>query len=458
MGFRSFIQPLLPAWAGGYVSNPEDGCTPPEVVDPIARLDELLFENSVNGGFHRYGLTTVEDVRLAFRLCAPLPAIISQKAVAFTKGRVVVWNPNTEKPVRGQYKEWDDLFLSPNALQSQRQFFLQGYRYQQKYGYCIIDPTYPAGYSDRPSELRIIPNWAFEADWTGVKPGGKPRAAWFNVFGIREELDVRHLVFIKDPGSDDFDETTGLPFSRVAPHEGEVSNVIAALNSRGSIITDRGGVGLISNTSKDPAGGMPIKEDEQRRLEAFYNKGGILRRQKKLVVTNASVGYTPMTFNVEELGLHPEHIACVKSFCNTYAFPFTALAEGFEAKYSNSSNGRRDFQDTTIDPESMDFFEQLSLGLGMYKQNCEAYMDYSGVASVQASMEEKGKGEQAMSKALQTQWNLGTLTRNEIRDRLGQERVARPEFDKYKWELSAEEESNVNNQNEQADGDANSAN
>jgi hypothetical protein len=406
----------------------------------LGQLDELLIElNGGRGGYTRYGLNTVAQIRTAFRKCSPLSAIVAQKAFAFTKGTVTVWNPATQKPMRGQFKEWDVLFRQPNPLQSGRQFFHQGYTYQQQYGYCVIDPSYPPGYTDRPYMLRVIPNYAIDWDYSGSEYLGRPRSARFTWNGRMEDLDIDRLIIIRDTASTEIDETTGLPVSRAAVLEAEVSNIVAALDARGEMITDRGAMGILSNAAKDIAGVAPMRHGEKERVQALASKYGITRKQEKLIVTDSALSFTPMTFNTAELGLHPEHVASLKSICNRYGFPFTALAEGFEGKYNNSSNGRRDFQDTTIDPESMDFFEQLSLGLKMYDQNCEAYIDYSGVASVQQSQRERGLGEQAMSQALETQWDLGIVTRNNIRDKLGLEKVAAlpDEFDKYKFETAS---------------------
>lgn len=406
--------------------------------------------------FRKYGLCDVQDIRTAFRLCSPLQAIVTQKATAFTKGKIVVWNPATEKPVRGQFKEWDTLFRQPNPYQSGRRFFIQAYSYVQQYGYCVIDPLYPTGFADRPSELYVIPNWAIEWE-RNLKPSRwrtlMPQKAWQIVGGQRVELDVKKLIIIRDPACTDYDEETGLPVSRASCLEQEVSNLIAALQARGEMITDRGANGIISNTGRDSIGHTPMDPEEKDRVQRAYKRYGMMKGQDKIIITDAALNYTPMTFDTTQLGLQPEHIAAVKGLCNVYGFPFTALAEGYEGKYNNSSNARRDFQDTTIDPESMDFFEQLSLGLKMYDQRCEAYMDFSGVASVQASQEEKGKGEQAMASALQTQWDLGIVTRNDVREKLGYERETEnpDEFDKYKFETASaiETQEMANNENKE---------
>lgn len=428
----------------------------PPVERSLGEWDELLQGLNAGSAFARYGLTTVSDVRLAFQVCSPLRAIVAQKAFAFTKGEVTVWNPATKKPVRGQFKEWERLMRNPNPLQSQRQFLTQAYSYCQQYGYCVIDPIYPAGFNDRPASLRVLPNWLIDWEWNRPSYGQPPSAAYFNAGGVREKLDVERLIIIRDSASTEFDANGWLPVSRFAPLEAEVSNIVAALNARGEMITDRGANGLVTNTAKDSYGVQPMAESEKERLQAAWSRrnGGIMRGQHKVLFTDAALAYTPMTFNVTELGLHPEHVADVKAICNVAAFPFTMLAEGYEGKYNNSTNSRRDFHDTTIDPESMDFLEQLSRGMGMYRDNCEMYMDYSGVASVQASQREKGIGEQSMAQALQTEWDLGIVTRNEIRERLGMERVTGQdgEFDKYKFEtdsaIAAQEQIN-NNRNGQ---------
>jgi hypothetical protein len=417
--------------------------------------DELLIGLNSHGPT-RYGLNTITELRQAFKLCSPLPAIISQKAYAFVKGTVTVWNPATGKPVRGQFKEWDRLFQQPNPLQTRRQFFIQAYSYLQQFGYCVIDPSYPDGYNDRPYSLRVLPNWLIGWEFRNGGYNERPLAAYFTAAGVREQLDVKRLIIIRDSVCTDFDESTWLPLSRAAVLDAEVSNTIAALQARGEMITDRGANGLVANGAKDSAGVAPMRESEKIKLQAAWNRrnGGIMRGQHKIVFTDANLAYTPMTFNTDELGLHPENIANIKAICNRYGFPFTMLAEGYEGKYNNSGNARRDFQDTTVDPESMDFFEQLSRGLGMYSQNCEAYMDYSGVASVQMSARDRGLGLQAMNTGLETAWNNGIITRNQWLEAIGEDEVARPEFEKYKWELTPEElgavTNNVNSNGQEA--------
>lgn len=439
---KSFWANNAPPFLGGSVDpivSPVCAPGPVTLEQRIDRLDSLLRslnEQSGGLGYSRSGLNTVSEIRRAFVACAPLPTIVSQKAWAFTRGKVIVWNPKSEKPVRGQFKDWDKLFQNPNPKQSQRQFFTQAYTYMQKFGCCILNPVFPALYNDRPSELYVIPNWEFEP----LVYNGRIVAAYWNHGGTREDLDVDKLVIIRDSASQDYDESTGLPYSRARVLQGEVRNISAVLNARGNIVTDRGMQGIITNRTKDSTGHMPMMPEERAELTLRYNSGGILKGQNKNVVTDADVDYVPTTFNSQELQLQEESVTCLKTICNCYGYPFTALAEGFQGKYSNSSNSARDFQDRTIEPEALDFFEQLSRGLGMYNENCEAYMDYTGVSSVQASKKEEGQGQDAMATALQKQWDLGTVTRNDIRETMGQERIAgRPEFDKYKWELTPEQ-------------------
>lgn len=414
----------------------------------VARLDELLFSLSTRE-LSRQSLGTVSQIRKAIRKCSPIPAIVSQKAFAFAKGVVMVWNPESEKPVRGQFKEWEQLFRQPNKRQSQRQFFIQAYSYQQIYGYCVVEPVYPDGFNDRPFELRVLRNWLIDWEWDSTGTNSGPAAAYYNENGRRRQLDVERLIIIRDPASSDYQENGFLPLSRAADLESEIGNFTANMQVRNQMITDRGSNGILSNSAgKDGFGHIPMNVDEKNRLQQAYKRYGNLKGQDKIIVTEASLSYTPMTFDVEQLGLQPEHLAVVKAICNRYGFPFPMLAEGHDAKYNNSGNGRRDFQDTTIDPESQDFFEQLSLGLRMYSQRCEAYMDYSGVASIQMSQKDRGQGRKAMNDALKIEWDNNLITRNDWLDRLGEERIeGRPEFDKYKFELTPEELGAMSNQN-----------
>lgn len=452
MGFteaaKQFWNEVGPLWAQFTIAPNAYPFT--DVESRIAYLERELMNGHSQGSSRsgNYELSTTHGVRKAFKACSPLPTIVSQKAWAFTRGEVVVWNPKNKKPVRGQFKEWEQLLHNPNTEQSQRQFYHQAYTYQQKYGYCVIRKIYPAGFSNRPAELYVIPNWAFEP----IGYNGALTVAYFTYGGKREELDLDELIFIIDPASNDIDESTGLPYSRARELDGEVSNVAAALASRGAMIKDRGIQGVVTNRTKDAVSHLDMKPSDREAMERRWNSGGIMPHQKKIMVTDADVDYIPMTMNSKDLQLQDESVTCLKTICNRYGFAFNALAEGFNGKYNSTSSMLQQMQDATIGPEATDFFEQLSLGLGMYKENCEAYMDYSGVAALQKSQKDQGEGQQAMAQAYETQWDLGIVTRNDILDGMGRERVAgRPEFDKYKWELTPEELGSIN-QNQQGNG------
>lgn len=407
----------------------------------------------------RYGLGSAIEVRATFALCPPLASIVSQKTFVFSKGQIIVWDPSDKKGDRKarKFKPWNDLFLNPNPKQTQRLFTMQGYSNMQMYGYCVIEPRYAIGFEGTtPYRMDVLHNWAIQWGHEIDIETGYPKTAEYTMFGKSRTLDVSKLILIKDSASTEIDEYTGLPLSRSACLEQEANNVIAALDAKGQMVTDRGANGIISNGTKDAIGNVAMTPDEKDQVQQSVTRYGNMSRQDKIIVTNANLSFTPMTFDYQKLGLGEITVDAIKSLCNRYGFPFTNLAEGFEGKYNNSSNGRRDFQDSTIDPESIDFFEQLSLGLGMYKQGCEAYMDYSHVASLQQSKKEQGEGEKAVADALSVEWELGLITRNDAREKLGYERIAgqQDEFDKFRFEtasaLQTQQNLNQNNQgNEQ---------
>lgn len=383
-----------------------------------------------SGGAHSYGLRSVADVRLAFNLCSPLPSIVNQKATYFSRGQVAVWNPKSKKVKNSG--PWVDLMQRPNPEQGQRQFIRTAYSYQQKYGWVLIEPEYAGGFTDVPVALYVIPNWriSFETN------DGKIVRAWYTIEGKQRDIDMRRAVIIQDPAATEFDDATGLPLSRAYPLEAEVSNSIGGLSARGANIEERGGVGLISNGSRDAISTIPMQPVEKERLEKHFNRGGIGKGQRRIFVSDSNLEFQPLLFDSAKLQLLPEHLSTLQAFCDIYCFPFVLLSEGYQAKYANSSNSRRDFQDATIEPEALDWFEQLSLGLGMYDQSVEYFMDYSGVASVQASQEEKGKGQKAMAEAFNVRWLLGTVTRNDIREEMGQDRLPGEEFNQYYFETA----------------------
>jgi len=86
-----------------------------------------------------------------------------------------------------------------------------------------------------------------------------------------------------------------------------VSNIEHAYAYRNVIMSEKGAIGILSNESKDQMGSMPISAGEKKRIHDEYIGGsGIGRDQKRVILTEASLKWQPMSYPTKDLMLFEE--------------------------------------------------------------------------------------------------------------------------------------------------------
>lgn len=419
---------------------------------PVPYSGSNFFE--YNGCLEWWRGDTASIIKKAKEKCPPVSSVIGKKANCLVAGNLEVLNATSNNYVRGKYKEWETLFAQPNFLQSYSQFMKQLYSYINTYGYAYVLKDVIPGFAV-PDAMWILPNEYLRFELNVTKPFHRMtakdtvRKVFFNYNGYEEELDPKYLMLFTDGGSSALNETTLLPQSRFVDLQYPVSNLIGCFESRATLIQSRGAIGVLSNSSVDSVGTMPIPQEEKQRIQNQYRGNyGLSRDKWQVIFTEASLNWTPMVFNVDELGLHPEYISCYKDICENYNYPFMLTGFAEKTTYNNVITASQDLYQNTIIPESKDLMQQFMRNLEADKNNIVFQIDYSEISALQQSEKEKGDGRKSMDDALMTEWDNGLITRNQWLEALGLDTVNRTEFNSYKWELSQEQQNFVmSNQN-----------
>lgn len=412
-------------------------------------------------------ITTTRLLYDALNKCAPLATVIGRMADAFVAGKFEVLNRNTEKYVRGKYKEWERLLQKPNKVQTRKHFFKQLYTEVKTVGRCFIMPIFPVGFEDegRPSSMWIIPNQNIELERINfdVTPMSYQNIAdIYRAYfisdgqGVRTELDLRKLIVIYD--STPISPITFLPQSRLIPLRYPISNLIASYEARCTLIQKRGALGILSNTAgKDGLGTIPIMQEEKDEVQSqFAANYGLTRGQGQVIITTAALSWQQMSMNTKDLMLHEEHLSDVKDICAAFGYPFPLSSHSDQSTYANMDSADTILYQNSIIPDAEDYIEeQLNEGLKTYENNIIIQMSYEDIPAMQQSEKEKGEGRKAMNEALEIQWNNSIITRNQWLEELGEDTVNDPEFDKYKYQIdkeNAERELAQQNQGTPAEG------
>lgn len=399
------------------------------------------------GGVQWVDLTTTRTIYEAINKCAPLASILNRMADAFVAGKFEVLNRSTDNYVRGKYKDWERLLEKPNKIQSRKNFFKQLYFEVKAVGRCFIMPTYAAGFNDRPSELWVIPNQCIQLEQIrfDVLPSEYMKLsdiyrAWFVWGAERRPLDLDAMIKIYD--STPINPITFLPDSRLIPLRYPISNLIASYEARCTLIQKRGALGILTNNGKsDGFGTMPIPQEEKDDVQRQFMQGyGLTRGQAQVIVTTAALSWQQMAMNTKDLQLHEEHLADVKDICDAFGFPMPLIAHSDQSTYSNMDAADGILYQNTIIPQAEDIIgEQLDEGLKCPENNIRIRMDYSDIPALQQSEKDKGLGLKSMNDALKIEWDNGLITRNQWLEAIGKDTVQKPEFNMYKFELTAEQ-------------------
>src|SRR5690606_29762346 len=146
----------------------------------------------------------------------------------------------------GDAKRVLDLLRRPNFLQSEKQFNSQQNIYIDIYGYCPVLKVSPVGFEDEPTSMWNIPPWLFDVKYGNdfvaqTQISDIYKSFWMEWQGKRVELNKDNLFFVFDDGiGTDTDVALTIPDSRLVSLEYPVSNIVAALMARNTLITKKG--------------------------------------------------------------------------------------------------------------------------------------------------------------------------------------------------------------------------
>lgn len=118
------------------------------------------------------------------------------------------------------------------------------------------------------------------------------------------------------------------------------SNLQCALQTRNVLLNDMGARGILSNSGGDSEGGLPLTEVERMRLEKAYRSDyGISEDQSKVLITQSSLKWQPMSFPTKDLLAFEEEETCFTALCDIYGLQRKLFGEGTASKAKETIGG-----------------------------------------------------------------------------------------------------------------------
>lgn len=141
-----------------------------------------------------------------------------------------------------------------------------------------------------------------------------------------------------------------------------LSNIDAAYKFRNRIMTKNGGIGMISKDSggAGSTGTVPLKKDEKQRIyNEFINTHGIEDYQNSLLLTEASLKYTPFLFPTKSMALFEEVTEGHAVICDAYGMDIK-LFSSVQTKFDDLRLALVKTYEDTIIPEADAWMQTLS--------------------------------------------------------------------------------------------------
>lgn len=389
-----------------------------------------------NGTDYRFAHNNQDSSMIAYKMCAPLAAVVNKKASAYISGTTKIINTqNKEVKTGSDYNKIKKLMTRPNPLQTWRQFEAQQYIYLQLFGWCICLPIKPAGFEkfgniDATSLWNIPPYMVevketqklfYQTDITGIIESVK-----LNYKGNVTPLPLDQIFIFRDftPSA----ESMVIPSSRIKALELPIRNIISSYMTRGELINYAGAQGIIS-PEKDPMGVVPIQEPEKAALqEQFKAQYGIQRGQYRYIISATALKWTEMGKPTKDLLLFEEVAEDSKAICDNLGYP-PHLMGLLDPTFNNQDKAEKGLFQNTIIPESESIYEQWQLFFGLDNLNLQIVKDYKKLPVMQEDQVSMWQARLFRDKALMIEFVNDLITQNEWRAE--NEQDAMKDGDKY---------------------------
>ena len=350
----------------------------------------------------------------ALKLVAPLSYVLSRVGSMASDGVPYVVDSKNNEIVNTEYEQIRKVLNNPNPMQDFSQFLKCVHIYVKLYGFC---PIYIVRATKKSPIVGLVPlppeTFKIESCPSVIEIGSgvKLGKASIEVDNHKIELEQDEYTIIHDGV---FDVNNGVlefysPMSSLSEH---VRNYAAQIKARGSLIINGGGKGIIHGNDTSEFGNLELTPQEKEELNnEFKYKFGLVGQKYQILVTRAKVGWIPLSFDVSQLQLHEEDIACMKDIANAIGINPNLFIS--DSTFQNQEAVKKSAYQDVIVPDANRIARALTNIL--CTEGIKIKIDYSHVPCLQQDLSASALALKNMAIGLQTLKNMGLITNEEAR-------------------------------------------
>lgn len=387
----------------------------------------------------------------AYRYCAPLAGVIERLAEADSNGRIEFRDEDdtTVKNVNKNPKllRIKRLLKNPNPNQTWEEFDAEQIVLAKIFGYCPVFAVCPstmdkswtvALFNLNPFYLTPTPNENYslfgnkkdlkindgklELVWDGVDRENKIKEWYFEILGVTYTIPASDILLIKDGLIDQTNPNIGLPMSKIAGLDFNISNIIAAMEADNVLLKKKGPLGIFSGDKANDIGGLtPMPPDEKDNLQIELSRYGLSIDKLQYIISKWPIKWNPISFNARDLMTKETARMGIDGICDRLGYP-AELMSGKNATYENRSSSEQFLYNNNIIPFSLRRMARYNRFFGL--EEITLAMDYSHLPILQEDILHAGQAAEAEANGLLVEWNSGMITWNQWQVSKGRDQVA----------------------------------
>jgi hypothetical protein len=162
------------------------------------------------------------------------------------------------------------------------------------------------------------------------------------------------------------------PVSRIETLRYPLSNIKAQYHKRNVLLENIGAIGILSAENSDMAGTIPMTPEEKTQIQRDWYK----RQKDELIITEAKVNWTPMSYPTKDLMLFEELTADKLALFDAYGLNANIFSSVNGATFSNVRDSIRMIYTDTIIPETQSLYDSMMRQWGLHEQGYYLEADF----------------------------------------------------------------------------------
>jgi len=350
-------------------------------------------------------LTNPANITRALENCPAVPYIINKKARAFCSG--VIKAMRDGKPVKGLYKQYQDIIDKPNFIQTGYQFKMQNYAQMQAYGWSVCLKIMAGG---QLSSIWALPNDEVDIEWEYKWEPFKRKNILSAIKTIRycgKEIDKNDIYIFTDSTPC----ATGiiLPVSRLVPLKHQIDNLIINYQSRGKLMNKP--MGILTSAVKDEISDIGEMDPAAiERLHQEFDKYGLSANQRRFIITNMNMDWKPISFPLSDMQMDIFEKNDTITIAEGLDYPPFLLGISDKGIYNNVSEAQKGLYTSAVIPDGDNYVQQLEQCFKSSKDSVTYIIDFSHLAVLQEGLKAMNEARKILGEAVMAEFRANLIT------------------------------------------------